>query len=121
MPKRLTPSLAMLAAAALAGCASVSNFYGDPWVQPGKFQFLRCQDLTQRIAAAEDKQRQLRVLMDRANNSVAGTPVSALVYGPDMQGVEAELRLLHKTSGEKRCADEPVKKPPNTGEVAPLR
>ena len=50
MPKRLTPSLAMLAAAALAGCASVSNFYGDPWVQPGKFQFLRCQDLAQRIS-----------------------------------------------------------------------
>ena len=59
--------------------------------------------------------------MDRASNSVAGTPVSALVYGPDMQGVEAELRLLHKTSGEKRCDADPAKKLPKKDEVAPLR
>jgi hypothetical protein len=115
---------AVLFAAALAGCTSVSNFYGDPWISPGKFQFLRCEDIAKRITTAEDRERQLRVLMDRANSGVSGGPVNVLVYGPDMQTVEAELRLLRRTAGEKRCADEPVKKPPTQptkDDVGPLR
>jgi hypothetical protein len=124
MPMRMMRGTAVLLAAGLAGCASVSNFVGDPWISPGKFQFLRCEDLARRIVTAEDKQRQLRVLMDRANNGAAGTPVNVFVYGPDLQTVEAELRLLRKTSGEKRCADEVVKlksAQPTKEDVGPLR
>jgi len=121
---RMMPCTAVLFAAALAGCTSISNFYGDPWISPGKFQFLRCEDIAKRIITAQDRERQLRVLMDRATGDVSGAPVNVLVYGPEMQTVEAELRLLRRTAGEKRCADEPVKKPPTQptkDEVGPLR
>ena len=86
-------------AAALAG-ARQSNVDGDPYVAPGKFQFLRCQDLAQRMPPPMHATAAARALMDRANTGVGGTAVNVFVYGPDMTGVEAELRLLRRRRRE---------------------
>src|ERR1700730_12174284 len=96
---------ALLVAAALGGCASIYETVGDPYVSPGKFNFLRCEDIAKRLADAQTHDQELRALMDRSNNSAGGGAVNLFVYAPDREGVEAELRLLRRTAGEKRCGD----------------
>jgi len=102
----------ILIAAALGGCSTINDTVGDPFVAPGKFQFLRCDDIAKRLAAAQTREQELHTLMERANSGAGGTAVSMFVYAPDLQGVEADLRLLRQTAGEKRCADEVIKAAP---------
>jgi len=109
---------ALVVAAALGGCASAYETVGDPYVSPGKFNFLRCEDIATRLAGAQSRERELRALMDRANSGTGGGAVNLFVYGPDLEGVEAELRLLRRTAGEKRCGEATTKTP--KVEIAPL-
>ena len=110
----------MLFAAALGGCAGSLNIVGDPYTAPAKFQFLRCEDIAKRLAAAQARDQELRGLMERANRGVGGSAVNMLVYEPDLQTVQSELRQLRDTAGEKRCSDEILKAAPKA-DIAPLR
>jgi hypothetical protein len=78
---------------------------GDPFVQPGKYDFLRCQEIAGQLAGMEARSKELHELMDKANAGFGGSAVSMFVYAPDLREVDAALSLLHKTSGEKRCDD----------------
>jgi hypothetical protein len=112
---------AVLIAAALGGCAtSLNDIVGDPFIQSAKFRYLRCEDIAKRLVIAQARDQELRGLMDRASTGVGGTAVNVMVYGPDLKAVESELRELHRTEGEKRCADEAIKAPPKP-EAAPPR
>jgi hypothetical protein len=119
-PMRIKLGAAVLIAAALGGCATSLNIVGDPFIQPAKFRYLRCDDIAKRLVAAQARDQELRGLMDRANSGIGGTAVNVMVYGPDLRAVESELRELHQTEGEKRCADEAIKAPPKP-DVAPPR
>jgi hypothetical protein len=112
-PMRIKLGALGLAATALAGCAS-SSFSIDPITAPQKFQFLRCEDIAKQIAAGQARDKELRALMDKAGDGVGGTAVNALVYAPDLQITQSELRQLHETAGEKRCSDESLKVAPKT-------
>jgi hypothetical protein len=107
-----------LIAAALAGCAS-SSFNIDPITAPRKFQFLRCDDIAKAITAAEKRDKELRDLMDRSGDGVGGSTVNVLVYGPDLQSVQSELRQMREMAGEKRCSDEVLKAAPKTERAPP--
>ena len=78
---------------------------GDPFVQPGKYDFLRCQEIAAQLAGMEARSKELHELIDKSNSGFGGGAVSMFVYAPDLREVEAMLILLHKTSGEKRCDD----------------
>jgi hypothetical protein len=109
---------AVILAAILGGCAATYETVGDPFVSPGKFNFLRCEDIAKRLVDAQSRERELRALMDRANNGTGGSAVNLLVYAPDLEAVESELRLLRRTAGEKRCGEAATKTP--KVEIAPL-
>ena len=79
---------------------------------PAKFQFLRCEDIAKRLAATQTREQELLTLMERANTGAGGTAVNMLVYGPDLQTVQSELRQLRESAVEKRCADEVRKAAP---------
>jgi hypothetical protein len=98
-----TRCAAVLLVMVLAGCTTVMDTVGDPFVQPGKFDYLRCQEIAQNLVAMEARSKELHELMDKANAGLGGGAVSMFVYGPDLREVDAALSLLHKTSGEKRC------------------
>jgi hypothetical protein len=109
---RVNSGVAVLIAAALAGCSAVSTTIGDPFSSPGKFEHLNCNDIMGRITGAEAREKELKKLMDRSSSGMGGGAVNVFVYGPDLEGVEADLRQLRVTAGEKRCADEPVRGAP---------
>jgi hypothetical protein len=92
-------------ALALAGCSM--GFSGDHtggfFVQPGKYQFLKCPDLAQRSVAASNREKELVSLMERANQDAVGPVVNLMVYSADLQQVRADLAELQVASREKGC------------------
>ncbi len=119
-PMRSTLGATMIVAAALpavlGGCSSMSNSLGDPFVQPGKYQYLRCEDIRKRLVTSESKAAELRGLMARADSSVVNT----IIYQPELQEAEADVRQLRQTAGEKRCSDDVINAHPRP-ELSPLR
>ena len=109
---RIKLGTAALLAASLGGCAASLNVIGDPFVAPAKFQFLRCEDIAKRLVTTRAREQELRVLMDRASTDTVGPAVNVLVYQPDYQTVQSELRQLHEAAVEKQCPDETRKAGP---------
>src|SRR5262245_41563883 len=97
---RMKLSTATLLAALLGGCTTSLNVVSDPFVAPAKFQFLRCEDIANRLAASQARERELRGLMDRASTDTGGSAVNMLVYQPDYQTVQSELRQLREAAVE---------------------
>ena len=95
----------MLLAMLLAGCSTVMDSVGDPFVQPGKYDFLRCQEIAGQLVSMEARSKELHELMDKANAGFGGSAVNLFVYRPDLAEVDASITLLRKTSDEKRCDD----------------
>ncbi len=96
------------AALALAACSSTSTgfdkvYTGGFWVEPGKYQFLKCPDLAARSLADSAREKQLMSLMERANQEAVGPVVNLMVYQSDLEQVRADLALLQRTSREKGC------------------
>jgi hypothetical protein len=116
---RIRLGAAGLIAAALGGCAT--NFVGDPLMAPAKFQFLRCEDIAKRLVAAQNKEKEVQGLMERADSGVGGSAVNLFVYSPDLQNTQSELRQLREAAGEKRCSDEPAKVAPKPDAAPPPR
>ena len=93
----------LIVVAPLGGCAGTSGQSQSLFAQPGKFHFLRCQDIAQRALATAKREQELNSLVDRANQSSAGPVISAMVYGPELQQVRADARQLQETANEKNC------------------
>ena len=89
--------------APLGGCAGMPGSSQSLFAQPGKFHFLRCQDIAQRAIGTAKREQELTSLIDRANQSSAGPVISAMVYGPELQQVRADARQLQETANEKNC------------------
>jgi hypothetical protein len=94
----------MTLAAALGGCAGLSQTVVDPYAAPGKFAFLKCPDLDKRLEEVQARHEQLAALMERSGSGVGGGAVNMFVYQPDMSSVESELRELKQTAAEKNCS-----------------
>jgi len=97
--------MACLAGTVLASCAGGFDkvYTGNVWVQPGKYEFLKCSDIAQRSMAGSAREKQLVSLMERANQETAGPLVNAMVYSADLHQVRADLDLLQQTAREKGC------------------
>jgi len=88
---------------ALAGCTSISEQTGSFWVQPGKYDFLKCPDIAQRTVGVSNREKELLGLMERADRDAAGPVVNAMVYSADLKQTRADLDLLRRTAREKGC------------------
>jgi hypothetical protein len=101
----------LLLVPAVAGCATNVDVADTLFVQPGKFDLLRCQDLASRASSVAARERELMSLMERANQDAAGPLVNAMVYAADLEQVRADQRLIQRTMREKNC-DAPASPPP---------
>jgi hypothetical protein len=77
------------------------------YAAPGKYDFLDCAGITNRLKAQSARETQLRELMTRANEAAGGSIVSAVVYQDDFNTVHADIRALRKAAEEKRCTIDP--------------
>lgn len=107
---RLTAALAaaspfILLAAFLGGCSSTLTAVSDPFVAPGKFRFLHCDDIAKRLVGSQAREQELRTLMDRSAAGTGGSTINLFVYQPEYQTVQSELQQLKQEAVEKQCPD----------------
>ena len=88
----------------LAGCAT--NEMLSPYAAPGKYDFLDCPSITERIKTTSARERQLNELMTRASEATGGFVVNAVVYQDDLNTARANLRELRKAADAKHCTIE---------------
>jgi hypothetical protein len=74
-------------AAIISGCAGED--FLSPYAEPGRYDFLDCASITERITKASDREKQLALLMTRASEAADGAIVNVL--------------LLIRTSTERRA------------------
>jgi hypothetical protein len=93
------------AALALGACSTSFDkvHTGTFWVQPGKYDFLKCPDLAKRSMADSVRESELVSLMERANQEAIGPFINFTVYASDLEQVRADLALLQRTAREKGC------------------
>lgn len=98
--------LALFAAACLGGCTSTSGqnsnsmtFFADP----GQYEFASCQSLATQRKRWQQRQQDLKLLMDRAEKSPGGGVVNLLAYQADYTAASEELKLVERSARQKNC------------------
>jgi hypothetical protein len=86
---------------ALAGCTS--NDRNELLIDPGRYSVFKCDDLAARWKLVSTREKELRGLMDRANQSGGGAVVGSLAYRADYNVVIEDEGLLQRTAAEKNC------------------
>lgn len=92
----------------LMGCAQNLDL-GILYAAPGKYDYLRCEDLPGRLANALKREKELTDLMTRANQEAGGAVVNVVAYSADLAQVRADMKILRQAAVDKKCGDiEPV-------------
>ena len=103
---RALPLVALCAI--VTGCATSDGpyFFADA----GKYQFHSCEQLVTASKQKHDRQRELRELIDKAEQAAGGQIVSVLAYRSDYVAVNEEVQVIDSTVREKNCAASPPSK-----------
>ena len=91
-----------VAAGALAGC-SLPDGAGSIYVDPGRYSAYHCNELATRGQELVVREKELRGLMDKANESGGGRFVGTLAYRTDYESLLSEEKLLQRTAAQKNC------------------
>lgn len=94
--------MATLLTPVLGGCAANLDL-GMLYAAPGKYDYLRCEDLPARLAASIAREKQLNELVRRANQEAGGQVVSAVTYSADLAQVRADQKVLRQAAIDKKC------------------
>lgn len=93
----------------LLGCAQNLDL-GVLYAAPGKYDYLRCEDLRPRLAASLKREKELNDLMTRANQEAGGAVVNVVAYSADLAQVRADMKILRQAAVDKKCGD--IEAPP---------
>jgi hypothetical protein len=90
---------------ALAGCAGNVDVTGnDLLVDPGRYAAYKCDDLVKRWKIVTNREKELRNLVARADQSNAGVVVGSLAYRSEYDVVVGDERLLQRAAADQKCA-----------------
>ena len=100
-----TLAAALILCATLGGCAGgfESVYSTGLWVEPGKYDFLKCPDIVQRLANTTAAEKVLVDRMARADEEAAGPFINFTVYQAQLQQARGDIALLKQTAREKHC------------------
>ena len=87
--------------ALLTGCASSDGPY--VFADAGKYQFHNCEQLATASKQKHERQRELKELIDKAEQGAGGVVVSAFAYRSDYVAVNEDLRIIESTARSKNC------------------
>ncbi len=89
-------------ACGVAGCGGNFNS-SDLLVDPGRYAMYKCDDLVARWKAVTGREKELRALMARADQTGAGVVVGSLAYHSELDAVVGDERLIQRAAAEKNC------------------
>jgi hypothetical protein len=94
----------LVAAAFLAGCAAATGGNSlTVFADPGKYQFSSCENLAAQRKTWANKEQELRLLMDKAEQGSGGAVVNLLAYRADYAAATEELNVIENASRAKNC------------------
>jgi hypothetical protein len=100
--------IAGLAALALADCSSISDSSITVFADPGKYTYYSCEQIAAQTKSWNNREQELRALMDKAEQSTGGAVVNVLAYRADHLAATEELKILEKTARTKNCNPAPA-------------
>ena len=93
--------LAGIVVTALSGC---TNGAGSLLVDPGRYSAYHCNDLAAQWKVLVAREKELRDLMDRADQGGGGGAViGSLAYRSDYESVRTDEQLVQREAAEKNC------------------
>lgn len=102
-PKQLSVLLcALLALLTLAGCGGTEGA-GALLIDPGRYSVYHCNDLAARWKVLVAREKDLRALINKADQTPSGAVIGSLAYRTDYNSVISEEKLLQRTAAEKNC------------------
>jgi hypothetical protein len=98
----------VIGAGALGGCAG-SDGVGALLVDPARYAGYRCKDLIGEWTNLTTQEKQLRELINKADEGgAAGTVIGAVAYRSDYETVLEREKILQRTAAEQNCELKPV-------------
>ena len=94
---------AFLAGAFLAGCAATGDSALTLFADPGKYQYSTCDQLAGQRRHWSGREEELRLLMDKAEQSTGGAVVNVLAYRADYVAASEELKVIESAARSKNC------------------
>jgi hypothetical protein len=98
------PAAALLFVGLLSGCAIAPDNFADVFVDPTKYDFQPCATLVKQQEGLVKRERELRQLMDKAEQGAGGTVINAVAYRTDYLNARGELQLVQEVMQRKECA-----------------
>jgi hypothetical protein len=96
-------AVAVTAGVLLAGCSSTSDNTLTIFADPGKYQYNTCEQIAGQRKFWTNREQELRLLMDKAEQSAGGAVVNVLAYKADHVAANEELKVLESTARAKNC------------------
>jgi hypothetical protein len=101
---RAAPVVALVFPAFLAACASAFENPLTVFADPGQFEFLDCEQLAAQRTARKARVQELKLLMDKAEQSSGGAFVNASAYKADYVAAQEDLKVIEATARVKKCS-----------------
>jgi hypothetical protein len=95
-------AMLLLAAGTLAGCGTTGGF-DSVLVDPSRYEGYNCKELAGQLQNLDKREKELRNLIDRADESTSGVVIGTLAYRTDYQTVIADKKVLRSAMAEKKC------------------
>jgi len=95
-------TMLVLAVGTLAGCSTTDGL-DSMLVDPSRYEGYNCKELAGQLQSLDKREKDLRNLIDRADESTSGVVIGALAYRTDYQTVIADKKVLKGTMAEKKC------------------
>ncbi|TMJ33134.1 MAG: twin-arginine translocation pathway signal [Alphaproteobacteria bacterium] len=89
--------------ALVSGCSSTGDNLFTVFADPGKYQYSSCEHLAGQRKYWSGREQELRLLMDKAEQSAGGGVVNVLAYKADYVAATEELKVLEIAARAKNC------------------
>lgn len=97
----------LASAAALCGCAGMSETIAPAFADPGRYELYDCKQLEAERKALANRTADLKKLMDKAETGAGGAVVSELAYRNDYVSVRGQAQLAEDAWRRNKCRETP--------------
>jgi hypothetical protein len=97
------PFVGLIFPALLAACTSAIESPFTVFADPGKYEWHSCEQLGPQRKYWENREQQLKLLIDRAKQGTGGAAVSVVAYQGDYVMAREELKVIEATARAKKC------------------
>ena len=100
---RRAPFVALILPVLLAACGTAIESPFTVFADPGKYEWHSCDQLVPQRKLWESKEKELKLLMEKAKQSTGGSAISVVAYQGDYVNAREELQVIDATARAKKC------------------